>query len=493
MNGKFQRSLGVLVVSALFGLGVWKWCPGTALDRATFSMVAGSSVNGTLFISGLGSHADAWKLRSISPDVRTDRGQAPVIVSLGDDLQGFFQSSPPAPIDMAVIFSNFHRLGAKKAATAAVLAWEKPDPIGLAALEKSLSRFESLVMAAPLSRGVVASPMPVGFRRTSVPVDRIRGDVSVLPLVNRLPIPGIILGGETTIAGFSVLESETPSRFLPLIARWEDRVVFSFSLLTVLQRLDLPLEGVEIRLGEFLKLGPAGPIVPVDEFGRLKMPAKAISGFAEISAEALIDGGDDLFPKQAPDPVILRDDQSAAEAATRAFSKSLSAVIASITSNGGLSDAHEFPRLAEKWEIALLALCVLTLTALAGMANFSRYLGVALLVGGTLAAQWIACGSASVWLPGLPLLAAIVGAQGIFLLPVKRAPEATPPVAEIPVVLEPVPAPLTKPAVKKVAARKTAAKKEVSAESTPKKTAAKKAARKTPAKPRSKKAPEAEP
>ena len=88
--------------------------------------------------------------------------------------------------------------------------------------------------------------MPPSFRRCSLPVTRIHGDTSVLPVVNRLPIPGIILGGETTITGFSSLEAETPSDFAPLIARWEDRVVFSFSLLTVLQRLDLPLDGVEV-------------------------------------------------------------------------------------------------------------------------------------------------------------------------------------------------------------------------------------------------------
>lgn len=455
------------------------------LDRTAFSSLAASAANGSLFISGNGTHADAWKLRTFSPTARTDQQQAPVIVSLDDDLHGFFQSSPPAPIDMAVIFSNFHRLGAKKAAAAAVLAWEKPDPIGLAALEKSLSRFESLVMAAPLSRGVVATPMPPAFRRTSIEAKDVRGDVSSLPLVNRLPIPGIILGGETALAGFSMLESEVASRSLPLMARWEDRIVFSFSLLTVLQRLDLPLDGVEIRLGEFLKLGPAGPIVPVDEFGRFKMPNKAIPGYAEISAEALIDGGDDLFPKQAPDPVILRDDQSAAEPATREFSKNLSAVIASITSNGGLSDAHEYPRLAEKWEIALLSLVVLALTALAGAADFTRFLGVALMVGGCVAAQWIAFGTASVWLPGLPMGAAVLGAAGMFLLPRKVAPEiaVTPPVVVV------VPEPVVEPPARKVVAKKRAVKKEPVTEPAPKKTAAKKTARKTAAKPRTKKPP----
>ena len=308
MNGNFQRWLVVFIVSAVTALGTWKWIPGTELDRAWFTTVASSAANGPLFVSGEGSRTDPWKLRTFSADKKSDKSQAPVIVSLGDDVEGFFQSTPPAPIDLAVILTNFQRLGAKKAATAAMFAWEKPDPIGLAALEKSLAGFESLVMAAPLSRGVVPTVMPPSFRRCSLPVTQIHGDASVLPVVNRLPIPGIILGGESTITGFSSLEAETPSDFAPLIARWEDRVVFSFALLTVLQRLDLPLDGVEVWLGKYMKLGQAGPLVPIDAFGRLAVNLKKVAPYAEIPAEALIDGGDEIFPKEAPNPVILRDD-----------------------------------------------------------------------------------------------------------------------------------------------------------------------------------------
>ena len=442
MSDKFQLSLRVFLVAALAALGVWRWIPGTTPDRAAFAAVASGSANGTLFISGSGSHEDPWKLRTFTSDAKPDSRQAPVIVSLGDDPQGFFQSSPPAPIDLAVIFSNFQRLGAKKAASAAVLAWEKPDAIGLAALEKSLSRFESLVMAAPLSRGVASSPMPPAFRRTSISLDKVHGDSTALPLVNRLPLPGIILGGDATIAGFSVLESEMPSRFLPLMARWEDRVVFSFALLTVLQRLDLPLESVEVRLGEFLKLSPAGPIVRVDDSGRFEMPLRPISGYAEISAEALIDGGDDLFPKQAPDPVILRDDKSAAEPTTQAFSKNLSVAIAAIASNGGLSEIREFPRLAESWEIGLLSLIVLILTALVSVSGHTRPIFIVIMATACLAAQWIALGLAFVWLPILPMLAAIISTLLVVKLTVKPAAtsfaksQATP---------EPVPEPLQNP------------------------------------------------
>jgi hypothetical protein len=409
VTGSFHRRLRALLISAA-ALVVWMVVPGTGWDRAAFATVASSFVNPPLFVSGQGTRADSWKLRAFSSESKLDRRNAPVIVALEDDPEGFFQSSPPAPVDLAVIFTNFHRLGVQKAASAAVLAWETPDPIGLAALEKSLARFDSLVLAAPLSRGAAASSMPPAFRRASISLAAIQGDPSSLPVVNRIPIPSVILGGESALAGFSVLEAEAAGEFPPLLARWEDRVVFGFPLLTVLQRLNLPIDGVEVRLGEYLMLSPTGPIVPIDDYGRLAVPLRSLRGDAEISAEALIDGGDDLFPKQAPAPVILRDDRSAAEPSTRTFSRNLSAVVAAIASDAGLAEVREYPRLAPVWEIEFLAVFVVVLTLLCGAADFTRRLGFLLLAGVCLSVQWIALGIASVWLPGLAVLAAILAA-----------------------------------------------------------------------------------
>ena len=406
MSRLFHRRLAVLLITAAAGLGVWKFAPGTPLDRTAFTAVARGFANPPLFVAGEGTHAESWKLRVFAAVAKPDPKQAPVIVSLGDDPDGFFQSSPPAPIDLAVIFSNFHRLGATKAASAAVLAWESPDALGLAALEKSLARFDSLVTAAPLSRGAVASPIPPAFRRASLPLDAIQGDITALPVVNRSPIPDLILGGESAAAGFTVLESEPITARVPLMARWDDRIVFSFPLLAVLQRLEIAPAEMEIRPGMFLKLGPDGPVVPLDRYGRLATPLKRVSPYAEISAEALIDGGDELFPKEAPDPVILRDDQSAAEPATRTFSRSLSAVIAALASEEGMASVRAYPRLSAGWEIGILGLFVLLLAATA--AGSIRLLGPLLLAAAVLATQWIGFGLIGVWLPGLALLAAVL-------------------------------------------------------------------------------------
>ena len=201
-------------------------------------------------------------------------------------------------------------------------------------------------------------------------------------------------------------------------ARLGDVVSFAdaFPLLVVLQRNNFPLDGVQVRLGEYIKLSPNGPIVPLDRYGRLAMPLKSMSAFKEISAEALIDGGDSLFPKTAPDPVILRDDQSSAEPATRAFSKKLSAMVAAIASDEGFSSVSAFPRLSGQVEAGMLAVMAFSLTLLCGLPAFSRYIAFSILAGVVLSAQWVGAGLASVWLPVLPLLATIAARHGPSLL-----------------------------------------------------------------------------
>lgn len=407
MSGLIHPRLRLPLCAALAAFAGWHYLPGTAIDEALFKIVARGQANPPFFISGAGSHRKPWQLRTIASVQRPDAASAPLIVSLGDDAAAYFQTSPPSPIDLAVILKNFQRLGANKAATAAVLAWDEPDPIGLAALDKVLGRFESLVMAAPLTRGAMAEPMPEAFRNASLPIAHVQGDITALPVVNRIPLTGVILGRQNTRAGFQAIEFEAGSRFPSLLARWEDRVVFAFPLLVALQRFDLPLEGMEIRPGAYLKLSPQGPTVPLDRYGRMATAPGDLSPYAEIPAELLIDGGDELFPKQAPQPVILRDDHSAAESATRHFSKQLPATIAAITSDTGLVPARSFARLTHSQEIVLLAVFIAAIAYVFRATAFARQIACVVLAAFIITAHFIAA-SHGVWLPVLAALAALI-------------------------------------------------------------------------------------
>ncbi len=435
MSGSFQNRTRVIAGAALIALIGWRLLPGTELDKAAFTLAARSFANPPFFISGFGSRETPWNLRTFSSATRSDSRQAPLIVSLGDDPGGVFQSSPPSPVDLAVILNNFQRLGVKKAATAAVLAWDEPDPMGLAALDLCIGRFESLVMAAPLSRGAVPEPMPAAFRKTSIPVSAVQGGVSLLPVVNRIPLHGVILGGKNTRAGFQVLDSEPATSRAPLLARWEDRVVFAFPLVVMLQRLGLPVDQLEIHPGGFLKFGKNGPIIPIDVYGRLDAPVKEQRPYSIVSAEELIDGNDALIPKHAPDPAILRDDRSASEPATREFSVRLPSLIAAIASDAGLAKARDYPRPRALWEFVLLAALCAIIGWITSLAAYPRRIVFALLTGAIISLQLAVIGMAGIWLPGLAALATLAGACVILSWPTAKQP-APEPIVEIPAAVQ---------------------------------------------------------
>lgn len=411
MPGHFQRRFRIALVASFAAVLGWFFIPGSPVDRQVFLTISRASAKPPFFVSGNGSHVSPWTLRTLaSQSTAEDVRKAPVVVSLGDDHEGVFQTIPPSPIDLAVVLNNIHRLGGCHAATSVVLAWDSPDAIGLAALDRAIARFDSIVMAAPLSRGAVPEMMPASFRKASIPLGEIKGAITELPIVNRIPIPGIILGGENTMAGFQNLDSEPDNASFPMLARWGDRAVFSFPLLVALQRLNLPLQGIQVRLGESIKLGPDGPTIPIDSYGRLGYPPPQIDAFAKIPTAALIDGGADLIPKSASKPVILRDDRSAAESNTRMFSRMLPGLVAAISSNVGLSPELAYRRLHPAWEGGGLFLLVVLLTAFSKLRTPSRNKIYLLIAGMCVTAQIVTAVVAAMWLPGLAALAAVCGA-----------------------------------------------------------------------------------
>jgi len=482
----------VLLLAGAAAVGGWWVIPGSALDRAGFTAVARGFANPPFFVAGQGSRSDPWSLRTLAARPLVDDSLAPFVVGIGDD-EGYFQSSPPSPLDVAVMLSNLRRLGTERVAISALMAWESPNTLSLTGLERELRAFSSVLTAAPLSRGSVPEALPRAFREGSLAVSAVEGDVSLLPVVNRIPVPGLILGGEGARAGFSVIESEPDGGGMPLLAVWDDRLVLAFPLLFVLDRENLPLSGVEVRLGHYLRLSPDGPTVMIDATGRLIGGVPMIAPTGSISADALIEGDETLIPADLRGPVVLRDEQSAADTATRTFSEILPGAVAAIASDAGLAKARVFRRLPQTPELAWLALVVGLLSFTGSLSGLRRYVGFSLVLAFCVAGQWIAAGSASLWLPALPTLAGalvVLACLPLFpaevkILPVRipSMPQPEPPRIEVaaqePVVgLEPVPAPPAppEPLIKPQTARKPPAKQAPKK----KKPAAKKAVTKKP-------------
>lgn len=285
-------------------------------------------------ISGNGTHEQPWQLSLKTKSAHISPITQPIIASLNDDTNGCFQSNPHSPIDLAVILNNCHRLGVRHPAIAAVLAWDAPDTIALNALDQSLKRFTSVSLCAPLTRGSVSEPLPIAFRNASIPLSQTSGNLSSLPRVNRIPLSGIILGNDNAYAGFPFLDSEPPSATPYMAAIWNDRIVFSFPIVTILQQYQIPLSSIHVAAGKSITLGRSGMVIPIDAFGRLDFPLSDVPTHQTLPVENLIDAPNEELVSALNRPFILRDDRSAAEPATIQFSKTLASTTALIASNG---------------------------------------------------------------------------------------------------------------------------------------------------------------
>jgi len=407
----------VLGLTMAAAMTVWWLSPGSALDRTLFTWVARGFYNPPVQIA---PGPDRGWLLSFA-DGRNARRDPFVSISLGDDPQGIFQESPQSPVDLAVVFSNIHRLGARHAASAVVLAWDDPDAVGIAALEQSMDAFDSITTCAPVTRGAVPQPMPPAFRRSSLDASTVAGGGG-LPVVNRLPVLDVFLGGNRSFAGFQRIESE-PDDGRHLLAIWGDRVIPSFALVVAMQQAGVQPSELVVRLGKSIRLGADGPLIPIDGAGRLDPRVASPPSFQRIAAEELIDRRELIVETTDARAVVLYDDRSIAEPATRRFSEQLSGTLGAILATCEPMRAKPYP--ASGIAIDWLLLGALCLGLAAGSTSRSSFAGgVSLLVVSAGWAALVICAFALLdcWLPASAGISAITVALAYRTVFTRRGP-----------------------------------------------------------------------
>lgn len=391
---------------------IWLLIPGTAIDRLFFSLTAKTFAKSEYFISGKGKHPDPFSLHTLRDSTPDISGRLPADIVIGDDPEKVFQTSPPSPIDYAVILGNLRRMGRDSVAIAMPLSWPEPDVLSLTALDQQLDSFPSAITSAPLTRNAVPSPIPPAFRRASVPLFSIEGNSKLLPVVNNVPIPDVVLGNKTSLAGFTTLESEEATALPYLLARWDDRVVLSFHLLAALSHHHLQPHSITVRLGEWISLGPDGAFIPIDDYGRLSFQVQALSpsDTSPIRAETLIDAPDDFLAATWNGPVLIRNGLSATDPLSVHFSESLIASVATLSDPEGTSKSRIFP--SPPWYSELLMIASVVCLIL-GFGNYPSLRGKrlpAILAGVLFVLHFVLVPVTSTWIPTLPLIACALAA-----------------------------------------------------------------------------------
>jgi hypothetical protein len=403
-----RRYASILCASIVGGVACWL-IPGSPVERYAFLFTTIPFTGAQTTIDGDGSSEKPYA-HKISKQIDFKEISQPLDITITDDPNQIFQSSPPSPVDYAIILKNLTRLHQDSIAIGTPLTWTEPEAIPLAALDQQLDTIPNLITAAPLSRGSVPSPIPPAFRRASIPLSQLHGNTALIPVVNRIPIPDVLLGNKSSFAGFTALESEPDQDAYPLIAIWDDRVVLSFHLLAALNHLNVPPSSIQIHIGRHIHLGKKSYYIPIDNYGRLSLypePFKTIKT-NPLPAEELIDATEDTFRKNTFKPIIIRNIHSAQELPSIDFSNSLIQTITLFSNSSNGFSIKYYSSLTKDIEILLVAamLCLIF-----GIQNFypGRDARKPLLVFSAVifVFHFLIVHLTTTWIPTLPVLSAL--------------------------------------------------------------------------------------
>jgi len=216
------------------------------------------------------------------------------VIDITDDPHRIFETSPPSPLDYAVILQHLLDQGCRSVVITTRMAWDTPkkrdnslstdswdesfDEAKLSpqALSYKLAQFDRAVIGLPVTRGAVAHTLPQTLQRSLITRQQIHGNDKLIPKINQASLPTSIEGGPNTLAGFSVIESapSDPKR-IQLLAHWisdtspqDDGFIPSLALLTIMSAHGIAPSELQVQCGQHIRLGQTGPIIPIDEYGQ---------------------------------------------------------------------------------------------------------------------------------------------------------------------------------------------------------------------------------
>ena len=400
MNTTLQLRIRVWIAASLIAMLSWVLIPLTPLDRIALQTSATWFSDSPISIEKSTRQENTW-LATEGYDAIGPSTSVPIIISLEDDADGIFQESPHSPVDFAVIFNNLKRLGIQNLCSTSVLAWDQPDTISLAALEKTIDAFDSSIVTAPLSRGPTPEAMPSAFRAASTPINQTHGNTSLIPVVNRISLPGIILPPKS-LAGFQIIDSEPLSEMPYMMARWDDRLVFSVALLATVQHLGLSVDDLTIRMNESIQLGQTNIQYPIDEFGRLK-PNNALIAPNTFPAAATIDAEQKAFPENFTSAVFC-DYRSLNSPSTRAFNQLVPAIVLRSLANTAPSKTVSYSTLNPFIGLPILITLAIALFVTTGFKKCNSIIALTVICLSIVITQYLLLKHQQIWAPSIAAL-----------------------------------------------------------------------------------------
>ncbi len=230
------------------------------------------------------------------------------IIAITDDPDQVYESTPPSPLDYAVILHTLRERGAENIVLTTQMSWDGDLGITATALSGKLSDYKYAAIPLSLTRGVTAEKVPSPLRQSIIPFTNITGNQTLIPIVNQVSLPCLISDSGKTRAGFSKIENLTEDHdTIPMICIWQDEgIIPSIELLTLMTLYKVSPDEVSIHCGKHIRLGPDGPIIGIGKFGQIALPSDTanINSIPTTKAEDLITLAKPENKNTAPDPHI---------------------------------------------------------------------------------------------------------------------------------------------------------------------------------------------
>ncbi|MFC5050934.1 hypothetical protein ACFPK9_09935 [Rubritalea spongiae] len=263
------QALLFLITLGVGLLGLLLWQPQGALDWADdfFSPSRNESFRiGAKIEDKVPAGSRDRIIREIAPPSHTALEY--VVCEIDDDPEQVNAFGIYHPADLAITLGNLKEQGVQRLFISTHLHWPEKDLEETNTLATAMRHFQSVVVTAPLRRNFKSDPIPPEFLSASIPLSQVTGQTELIPVVNSLAVPPSVLFPENVYAGFSQLESEQATDQPPLLARWNERIVFSSTLLTLMQHCRISPDQLQVKLGSWIRIGNTGNIIPIDNFGR---------------------------------------------------------------------------------------------------------------------------------------------------------------------------------------------------------------------------------
>jgi hypothetical protein len=235
-------------------------------------------------------------------------------LQIDDPRARVFGGWPLGPVDYSILIDNLGKNQPRVIAVEPVLGWVGGvDEVRMSSLRNVLLRMDpdfgngegaKVLLGAELKMNPAGKPIGDGALSLFPEIEAVEGDRSRIPEFTQVgALPEVALMAISQQLGFTRIdlgeadaERRLDSLSVPMLARFEDRVVPSFIVWARVPAAGVGLDSVEVVLGDEIRIaGERGLEIPIDGAGRLNVFTGIRERIAKHNADILIlMGGEDI-------------------------------------------------------------------------------------------------------------------------------------------------------------------------------------------------------